>query len=168
MEEKKHYKLYKSGKLWMTAMISAAVLGSAGIVHADVTSQSSATTPTDTSEVVVKTTDLGKAALTTSQTTESNATQNSNKQESTVPVSSNDQEKKASVENNQNNAQNNTEKTADPVKEQSSDTVLKSSVSNVANNENKEVKSVTPATSSFATDENIVSQRTVQIGRAHV
>lgn len=67
MEEKKHYKLYKSGKLWMTAMISAAVLGSAGIVHADVTSQSSATTPTDTSEVVVKTTDLGKAALTTSQ-----------------------------------------------------------------------------------------------------
>lgn len=161
MEEKKHYKLYKSGKLWMTAMISAAVLGSAGIVHADVTSQSSATTPTDTSEVVVKTTDLGKAALTTSQTTESNATQNSNKQESTVPVSSNDQEKKASVENNQNNAQNNTEKTADPVKEQSSDTVLKSSVSNVANNENKEVKSVTPATSSFATDENIVSQRTV-------
>lgn len=161
MEEKKHYKLYKSGKLWMTAMISAAVLGSAGIVHADVTSQSSATTPTDTSEVVAKTTDLGKAALTTSQTTESNATQNSNKQESTAPVANNDQEKKVSVENNQNNAQNNTEKTTDPVKEQSSDTVLKSSVSNVANNENKEVKSVTPATSSFATDENIVSQRTV-------
>lgn len=161
MEEKKHYKLYKSGKLWMTAMISAAVLGSAGIVHADVTSQSSATTPTDTSEVVAKTTDLGKAALTTSQTAESNATQNSNKQESTAPVASNDQEKKVSVENNQNNAQNNTEKTADPVKEQSSDTVLKSSVSNVANNENKEVKSVTPTTSSFATDENIVSQRTV-------
>ena len=161
MEEKKHYKLYKSGKLWMTAMISAAVLGSAGIVHADVTSQSSATTPTDTSEVVAKTTDLGKAALTTSQTTESNATQNSNKQESTAPVASNDQEKKVSVENNQNNAQNNTEKTTNPVKEQSSDTVLKSSVSNVANNENKEVKSVTPTTSSFATDENIVSQRTV-------
>lgn len=161
MEEKKHYKLYKSGKLWMTAMISAAVLGSAGIVHADVTSQSSATTTTDTSEVVAKTTDLGKAALTTSQTTESNATQNSNKQESTAPVASNDQEKKVSVENNQNNAQNNTEKTTNPVKEQSSDTVLKSSVSNVANNENKEVKSVTPTTSSFATDENIVSQRTV-------
>lgn len=162
MEEKKHYKLYKSGKLWMTAMISAAVLGSAGIVHADVTSQSSATTPTDTSEVVAKTTDLGKAALTTSQTTESNATQNSNKQESTAPVANNDQEKKVSVENNQNNAQNNTEKTTNPVKEQSSDTVLKSSVSNVANNENKEVKSVTPTTSAtFATDENIVSQRTV-------
>lgn len=161
MEEKKHYKLYKSGKLWMTAMISAAVLGSAGIVHADVTSQSSATTPTDTSEVVAKTTDLGKAALTTSQTAESNATQNSNKQESTAPVASNDQEKKVSVENNQNNAQNNTEKTTNPVKEQSSDTVLKSSVSNVANNENKEVKSVTPTTSSFTTDENIVSQRTV-------
>lgn len=162
MEEKKHYKLYKSGKLWMTAMISAVVLGSAGIVHADVTSQSSATTTTDTSEVVAKTTDLGKAALTTSQTTESSAAdQNSNKQESTAPVSSNDQEKKASVENNQNNTQNNTEKTTNPVKEQSSDTVLKNSVSNVANNENKEVKSVTPATSSFATDENIVSQRTV-------
>lgn len=161
MEEKKHYKLYKSGKLWMTAMISAAVLGSAGIVHADVTSQSSATTPTDTSEVVAKTTDLGKAALTTSQTAESNATQNSNKQESTAPVASNDQEKKVSVENNQNNAQNNTEKTTNPVKEQSSDTVLKSSVSNVANNENKEVKSVTPTISRFATDENIVSQRTV-------
>ena len=141
----------------MTAMISAAVLGSAGIVHADVTSQSSATTPTDTSEVVAKTTDLGKAALTTSQNTESSADQNSNKQESTAPVSSNDQEKKASVENNQNN----TEKTTNPEKEQSSDTVLKSSVSSVANNENKEVKSVTPATSSFATDENIVSQRTV-------
>ena len=141
----------------MTAMISAAVLGSAGIVHADVTSQSSATTPTDTSEVVAKTTDLGKAALTTSQTTESSADQNSNRQESTAPVSSNDQEKKASVENNQNN----TEKTTNPEKEQSSDTVLKSSVSSVANNENKEVKSVTPATSSFATDENIVSQRTV-------
>ena len=141
----------------MTAMISAAVLGSAGIVHADVASQSSATTPTDTIEVVAKTTDLGKAALTTSQTTESNVTQNSNKQESTAPVSSNDQEKKASVENNQNN----TEKTTNPEKEQSSDTVLKSSVSSVANNENKEVKSVTPATSSFATDENIVSQRTV-------
>ncbi|MCC4344274.1 KxYKxGKxW signal peptide domain-containing protein [Limosilactobacillus reuteri] len=104
MEEKKHYKLYKSGKLWMTAMISAAVLGSAGIVHADITSQSSATTPTDTSEVVAKTTDLGKAALTTSRTAESNATQNSNKQESTAP-SSNDQEKKASVESNQNNVQ---------------------------------------------------------------
>ena len=141
----------------MTAMISAAVLGSAGIVHADVTSQSSATTPTDTSEVVANTTDLGKAALTTSQTTESSADQNSNRQESTAPVSSNDQEKKASVENNQNN----TEKTTTPEKEQSSDTVLKSSVSSVANNENKEVKSVTPATSSFATDENIVSQRTV-------
>lgn len=94
----------------MTAMISAAVLGSAGIVHADVASQSSATTPTDTSEVVAKTTDLGKAALTTSQTTESNVTQNSNKQESSAPVSSNDQEKKASVESNQNNAQNNTKK----------------------------------------------------------
>lgn len=162
MEEKKHYKLYKSGKLWMTAMISAAVLGSAGIVHADVASQSSATTPTDTSEVVAKTTDLGKAALTTSQTTESNVTQNSNKQESSAPVSSNDQEKKASVENNQNNAQNNTEKTTNPEKEQSSDTVLKSSVSNLANNENKEVEPVTPATSAtFATDENIVSQRTV-------
>ncbi|MBU5283388.1 KxYKxGKxW signal peptide domain-containing protein [Limosilactobacillus reuteri] len=162
MEEKKHYKLYKSGKLWMTAMISAAVLGSAGIVHADVASQSSATTPTDTSEVVAKTTDLGKAALTTSQTAESNVTQNSNKQGSTAPVTSNDQEKKASVENNQNNAQNNTEKTTNPAKEQSSDTVLKNSVSNVANNENKEVKSVTPATSAtFATDENIVSQRTV-------
>ena len=141
----------------MTAMISAAVLGSAGIVHADVASQSSATTPTDTIEVVAKTTDLGKAALTTSQTTESSADQNSNRQESTAPVSSNDQEKKASVENNQNN----TEKTTNPEKEQSSDTVLKSSVSSVANNENKEVKSVTPATSSFATDENIVSQRTV-------
>ena len=89
----------------MTAMISAAVLGSAGIVHADVTSQSSATTPTDTSEVVAKTTDLGKAALTTSQNTESSADQNSNKQESTAPVSSNDQEKKASVENNQNNTE---------------------------------------------------------------
>ncbi len=162
MEEKKHYKLYKSGKLWMTAMISAAVLGSAGIVHADVASQSSATTPTDTSEVVAKTTDLGKVALTTSQTTESNVTQNSNKQESSAPVTSNDQEKKASVENNQNNAQNNTEKTTNPAKEQSSDTVLKNSVSNVANNENKEVESVTPATSAtFATDENIVSQRTV-------
>lgn len=161
MEEKKHYKLYKSGKLWMTAMISAAVLGSAGIVHADVASQSSATTPTDTSEVVAKTTDLGKAALTTSQITESNVTQNSNKQESSAPVTSNDQEKKASVENNQNNAQNNTEKTTNPAKEQSSDTVLKNSISNVANNENKEVKSVTPATSAtFATDENIVSQRT--------
>lgn len=162
MEEKKHYKLYKSGKLWMTAMISAAVLGSAGIVHADVASQSSATTPTDTSEVVAKTTDLGKAALTTSQTTESNVTQNSNKQEGSAPVSSNDQEKKASVESNQNNAQNNTKKTTNPEKEQSSDTVLKSSVSNLANNENKEVEPVTPATSAtFATDENIVSQRTV-------
>lgn len=127
-----------------------------------IASQSSATTPTDTSEVVAKTTDLGKAALTTSQTTESNVTQNSNKQESSAPVSSNDQEKKASVENNQNNAQNNTEKTTNPEKEQSSDTVLKSSVSNLANNENKEVEPVTPATSAtFATDENIVSQRTV-------
>lgn len=34
MKIKSHYKLYKLGKLWMTAMISAAVLRIAGIAEA--------------------------------------------------------------------------------------------------------------------------------------
>ncbi|MBB1097361.1 KxYKxGKxW signal peptide domain-containing protein [Limosilactobacillus sp. STM2_1] len=38
MERKQHYKLYKSGKLWMTALISAGVLwGSQQAIHADTT-----------------------------------------------------------------------------------------------------------------------------------
>ena len=162
MEDKKHYKLYKSGKLWMTAMISAAVLGSAGIAQADATDQSNPVTPTETSEVVIKTTDSSKATVTTPQTTASTTTQNSNKQESTTPTSNANQEKKTSVENNQNNAQNNSEKTTNPVKEQSSDTGAKNSFSNVTNNASKEVKPVTSSTSpTFATATKVVSTRTV-------
>lgn len=34
MEIKSHYKMFKAGKLWMMALVSAAVLGTAGVVHA--------------------------------------------------------------------------------------------------------------------------------------
>ncbi len=36
MERKSHYKLYKSGKLWVTALISTAMLGGLmTVAHAD-------------------------------------------------------------------------------------------------------------------------------------
>ena len=43
MESKSHYKMFKAGKLWMTAMVSAAVLGVASVAHADEQQQPSTT-----------------------------------------------------------------------------------------------------------------------------
>lgn len=37
MEIKSHYKMFKAGKLWMTALVSVAVLGAAQVAHADQT-----------------------------------------------------------------------------------------------------------------------------------
>lgn len=43
MESKSHYKMFKAGKLWMTAMVSAVVLGVASVAHADEQQQLSTT-----------------------------------------------------------------------------------------------------------------------------
>lgn len=51
MESKSHYKMFKAGKLWMTALVSAAVLGVAGIAHADEQQQSSTTDSTNQESV---------------------------------------------------------------------------------------------------------------------
>lgn len=77
METKKHYKLYKSGKLWMTAMISVAVLGVASVAHADTTEQASSTT-VDTSLVAPEASSLNDSGVTIqSPASQSNETQNS-------------------------------------------------------------------------------------------
>lgn len=63
METKKHYKLYKSGKLWMTAMISVGVLAVANVAYADTAEQASTPTSTDTSIVTSDASNSGNLAV---------------------------------------------------------------------------------------------------------
>lgn len=44
MDMKSHYKMFKAGKLWMTTLISVAVLGIANTAHADANQSKNAST----------------------------------------------------------------------------------------------------------------------------
>lgn len=154
MEEKKHYKLYKSGKLWMTAMISAAVLGFAGIAHADTTEQNNTTTPVTTSEVTSNATNSNTAAVTVPQTkgNESDTSQDSNKQGNTPVTSENKPEKQNLVENSQTNP----EETINPVKEQKNNITTENKK---INDTSETTKLVTPEATNLVADQNVVSTR---------
>lgn len=67
MQTKRHYKLYKSGKLWMTAMVSVTVLGVASIAYADTNDVSA--TPSDSINVTANNTNTQTTTLHTNQAT---------------------------------------------------------------------------------------------------
>ena len=88
MEIKKHFKLYKSGKQWVTAAVATVAVSTAllygGVAHADQQDQSS-TTQDQTSAVNV---DTAKTVISTDQ-----STQTTNKNQAALNDKTGDQSK---------------------------------------------------------------------------